>query len=252
MSTIDKLISLIPSGWFSDTAKTQGGILYALLSAFAKGLDYISDGIAYVKAQTRIKTAFGDNLDKISTDFFGTGLLRKPGQGDDGFKAKILNRLFQEKATRKGMVQALADVGATVLEIYEPCIDGFFTDYSMSDRHRISDLNPYTAILFISRPLNPINTNILFSDYNYSDYSYMVDSNSQVYQIVDSDVFSVVEENKVAGTQVFVVLDPISIGNTTGDNEISDVRYYVPPITLPAPNNFILDSSPLDGTDILV
>jgi hypothetical protein len=252
MNTTDKLLALLPSRWFSDSAKAPGGILYAILNSFAAGLDYISDGMVYVRLQTRILTATDTNLDNIATDFFGTSLVRRSGESDGSFRNRIIYSLFPEKATRRGVKKAVENLGATVVEIYEPNYDGFFTDFCCTDGNRISDPGPYEAILFVNRPLNTSNGNLLFTDFNFTDYNYIPSGDTNIWTILDSDVFSAVESSKAAGTRVWVVLDPISITQTTGSNLTSIERYYIPPITLPAPPVFTLDSSLLDGTDVLV
>lgn len=251
MNTVEKLFALLPSTWFSDAAKKSGGILYAVISSFAKGLEYVEAGADYVKKQTRISTATDTNLENISVDFFSSGLPRRAGEGDSAYSKRILEQIFLEKGTKTGLIKALQSIGATVVESWEPSIDGFFTDYSKTDLNRISDENPYNGILFITRPLAPSQTKLFFTDYNYTDSSFMVDSDAQIWQIQDSDIFKVIEATKTCGTQVYVVLDPIPMTQTAGNNYTSSIRYYVPAITKPVGPLFTLDSSLLDSGDEL-
>lgn len=251
MNTIDQLLALLPPGWFSDAAKAPGGTLYTLLSGVAAILDYISAGIAYVKAQTRINTATGENLDNISADFFGEDLPRVGGETDEAFRVRIVEEIFREKVTRAGLIKAVEDLGCTVVEVFEPSIDGFFTDYSCLDATRVSNDDPYEGMLFITRPLNPANTNLLYTDWNYTDYNYIPSSDSNIWQITDEEIFRVIEATKAAGITVWAVLDPIHINDTNGDNHTSVERYYVPSITKPSPPVGVMDETYMDDGSIM-
>jgi hypothetical protein len=231
MNTVDKLLSKLPSSWFSDSAKTQGGILYALLKAFANGLDYVEAGAAYVKAQTRIGTATDDNLEKIAFDFFGDNFDRRSGEPDESYRSRIIQELFRDKVTRQAIIDAVESLGCQVVEFYEPWIDGFFPGYSYTDHNRLSNNNPYEAIIFVKRPLDPTVTAVLFTDYNYTDNNYIPVSTTNIYTIQDDDIFDIVEAVKAAGIRIWVVLDPIPLSDTEAMNRISVERYYIPPIT---------------------
>ncbi len=82
-------------------------MLDALLRGFAYATAFVYVLIAYAARQTRIKTATDGWLDMIAADFFGASLLRKPGQSDASFRARILADLFREQATRNGLVKVL-------------------------------------------------------------------------------------------------------------------------------------------------
>jgi hypothetical protein len=109
--------SLLPFGWFEAGASP---VLDAVLQGYGWAISWAYALLAYVKLQTRIATASGAWLDLIAFDFFGRALLRKPGQTDAALRARILASLFQEKATRKGMVEAIATLTGNAPFIFEP------------------------------------------------------------------------------------------------------------------------------------
>ena len=51
--------------------------------------------------------ADGNNLDLIAQDFFGTDLIRRPGESDDSFRNRILSGVMRLKASRPAMYNAL-------------------------------------------------------------------------------------------------------------------------------------------------
>jgi hypothetical protein len=227
MDTIQKLLAVLPSSWFSDDAKAEGGTLYALLSALAEGLNYVDAGADYVQDQTRISTATGTNLDNIGNDFFSDRITRKAGENDDAWRARILREIFRDKATRAAIIQAVEDLGCTVVEYFEPFKDGFFTDYSHMDATRISDLDPYKAVIYVKRSLAPDVFPFLFTDGGHTDYNYVPGESSNIWTISDDEVLRVVNETRAAGITIFVVFDPIPVTETSGSNRTSDTRYYI-------------------------
>jgi len=108
-----RLLSLFPRSWASDQAFAVGGLLYSVFNAIAGPFASLYAMLAYVKLQTRIKTATDINLDQISSDFFGGTLPRLPSETDDHFRIRILNALLGNATTRAGIAAALSNVGFT-------------------------------------------------------------------------------------------------------------------------------------------
>jgi hypothetical protein len=109
-----RVLSLVPDAWVGDSAKTPGvGGLWLLAQALGIGLADPMAAIAYAALQTRIATATDINLDNISNDFFGGMLPRNPGESDGSFRSRLRTAIFQNKATRAGMVFALGALGLT-------------------------------------------------------------------------------------------------------------------------------------------
>jgi len=111
-----RLQSLVPRGWFGDAPP----VLTALLKGFAAIFANVYAVIVYAKAQTRIATASDGWLDLISADFFGSNLPRKANQSDASFRAVILANLFQEKATRKAIVNVVTNLTGRSPVVFEP------------------------------------------------------------------------------------------------------------------------------------
>lgn len=113
-----RLKALIPP-WFG----TQSPVLDGFLQGPAWALAQIYSLIAYAKLQTRIRTAIGGWLDLISADFYGTGLIRKAGQGDDAYRTLILAGLFRERNTRKAIHDVVLDLTGFAPIVREPLRD---------------------------------------------------------------------------------------------------------------------------------
>src|SRR5258708_34314097 len=96
LDMLARLRTVLPTRWFPD----QAPVLDALLSGLAAAWTWAYDQLHYVKAQTRIATASDIWLDIIALDFFGRHLVRRSGQSDAAFRARIQRELFRERGTR--------------------------------------------------------------------------------------------------------------------------------------------------------
>lgn len=99
---LNRLIANTPD-WFGDTYP----LVTAIFNAFATTGSFLYSQDTYIKLQTRIKTATEDNLDLISTDYFGNELPRRGGETDDQFRQRILSFLLLQRATRPGLFNAI-------------------------------------------------------------------------------------------------------------------------------------------------
>lgn len=111
-----RLKAVLPSSWFTD----EPPVLDALLGALAAAWALLYSLLQYVQAQCRIGTATDIWLDIIAVDFFGEGLNRKAGEGDNSFRERIKAELFRERGTRNGLVLALTEVTGRQPNIFEP------------------------------------------------------------------------------------------------------------------------------------
>src|SRR5690348_1556880 len=107
--------ALLPR-WFGD----QTPILDALLHGLTVTARHAHRFIEYAHLQTRIQTATDGWLELIAADFFGTTLQRGPSQSDAAFRRRIRARLFCERATRAGLIQALTDLTGRESRVFEP------------------------------------------------------------------------------------------------------------------------------------
>lgn len=115
-----ELLALTPRNWYSDQAKSPGGVYYNFVATIADELETLWDDLEYVKNQTRISTATECFLDLAASDFFGGMLQRLPGEDDITYRGRILANLLLEKATRSAMIKSLAAFGAPVMIMCEP------------------------------------------------------------------------------------------------------------------------------------
>ncbi len=111
-----RLRAALPLHWFADDAPVLGAVLDGLGAGWAR----LYDMLQFVRRQSRIGSAEGAMLDMVATDFFGAWLGRRPGQGDDPFRAAVLRELLRERATRAGLAAALADLTGRPPDIFEP------------------------------------------------------------------------------------------------------------------------------------
>jgi hypothetical protein len=113
---MSRLRMVLPARWFPDDAPVLDG----LLNGLASGWSWAYQLLRYVKAQTRIATATDVWLDIIALDFFGSHLVRRPAQNDDGFRKRIQCELFRERGTRAAIVSVLRDLTGRAPVVFEP------------------------------------------------------------------------------------------------------------------------------------
>lgn len=108
--------AVLPRGWFPDTTPN----LDAVLNGCGYAWSYCYGMVAFTKAQARRLTASGVFLDMLSADFFGSFLLRRAGELDSTYNARIGREMFREKGTRAGVIRALTDLTGRAPAIFEP------------------------------------------------------------------------------------------------------------------------------------
>ncbi len=111
-----RLRAVLPARWFPDHSPVLDGVLNGL----AAGWRWAYQQLQYVKAQTRLATATDIWLDVIASDFFGSRLVRRTGQGDAAFRARIQLELFRERGTRGAVVAVLYDLTGRAPAVFEP------------------------------------------------------------------------------------------------------------------------------------
>ncbi len=111
-----RLRALLPSRWFPDNAPVLTGLLTGLAQAFADLFALLS----VVAAQTRLATASGVFLDLFAGDFFQFALLRRSGEQDGSYRARISRELLREKGTRAAVISVLTDLTGRAPVVFEP------------------------------------------------------------------------------------------------------------------------------------
>lgn len=111
-----RLRGLVPASWFPSDAPFYDGVLAGLASTWASLLDRV----AFANEQTRIATMTGRFLDLAAADFFGTDLLRKPGEGDLSFQSRLTANLLLPRATRAAVSAMLTVSTGRAPIIVEP------------------------------------------------------------------------------------------------------------------------------------
>jgi hypothetical protein len=111
-----RLQSVVPPSWFGDTPTNET----ATLTGFANIASGIYNLIAFAKLQMRRLTASGMFLDLYAADYLGLSILRRTGEVDDLWRARIGKEILRERVTRKGVVQAVADLTGKTPIAFEP------------------------------------------------------------------------------------------------------------------------------------
>ena len=106
----------LPVGWFPDTAPVLDGVLNGIAAVWA-GLWGL---LEYAVLQMRLSTSTDVWLDMAGADFLGFGFLRKPGESDDSFRARIRREILRERATRPAIIKELADLTGVAPTLVEP------------------------------------------------------------------------------------------------------------------------------------
>ena len=111
-----RLRAMLPAGWFGDDTPVLDQLLIALGAGFSACWTLLQE----VVLQSRIATAWGDFLDLIATDFFGTMLVRLPSEQDDAFRTRIRQTLLRPLGTRAAITTALFELTGKTPVVFEP------------------------------------------------------------------------------------------------------------------------------------
>lgn len=95
-------------------------IINAVLTGIAKGFSSVYVLLQFMRAQSRVRTASGGFLDLISLDYFGTNMVRRTGEPDATFQARLLKELLRPRVTVAAIRQMLIDLTGRIPIITEP------------------------------------------------------------------------------------------------------------------------------------
>ncbi len=157
-----RLIALTPAQWTSNAAKQPGGVLYGLLEAIGEELSLLEEGLVYGQQSVYLTQATGSALDLAAYDFFGSTLLRSPGETDNAFRTRVLAALFQPLATEEAIYNALTALTGQAPRILMPwspadtgAWDHFYWDVdTVVTPFRWTGSYPYQGFIETAPPLN--------------------------------------------------------------------------------------------------
>lgn len=111
-----RMKSVLPIRWFGDSSPVLDSLLAGLSAVWATLYTLLQS----VRAQSRIATASGVFLDIAAKDYFGDALMRRAGEADPAFSARIRANLLALKATRKALEIALFNLTGRKPKLFEP------------------------------------------------------------------------------------------------------------------------------------
>lgn len=217
---INRISALLPP-WFGDLSNDT--TLKALITGYAEMASTMYSQYSNAVLQTRIKTATGSFLDLISQDFFGTTpplfLPRGPGESDASYSKRIIANILSEKATRKGLINALTNLTGRTPKLFEmerPADTGGYSaggaGYSVAGGWG-NPLLPYQGLIDAYRPIAPGIPGINGYGYGASGYSSLSQANGYssyaslnqaTNPVSDQQIYDTVNATKVYGTVVWV------------------------------------------------
>lgn len=210
---VSRLKSLLPPTWFGDSFPILSAVLQGIgnAGAFAYSL------LAYVRLQTRIRTALDGFLDMIAADFFGAAVTRGTS-ADVPFRARIIAALFRERATRRSIVEVVTDLTGRAPVIFEPGrvqdtgAYGYACGYGVGGAWG-SLLLPYQGFIDVFKP---VGTGIpLVAGYGISTGGYSQASRAEwaklgdiIDTVSDQDIYDAINAVKVEGTIAWTRIHP--------------------------------------------
>lgn len=229
---LGRLSSLLPASWFG-TGLTEVNdvigspaipVLTTVLSGPAYNLAWIYVLYQYVLKQSRIATATGVWLDRISYDFFGTNLPRRSGETDNLFRVRIINEILRPRSTRVAIALALFNltgVSGQVTELWNPfdCggydqgvmgydFAGMYGDLALNNQFFVVAFRPFgSGIANIEGYDNPIGA------YDFGSFEY-IDMSSITGPILDSEIYATIASTLAAGTTAWTIIE--SVDNVSG------------------------------------
>ena len=230
----DRIKRELPRRWFGDG--TARPVLDALLAGLGSAWSSIYGYIAYIRLQSRIATATDSILDQLAWDFLGDEILRKSGENDTTFRARVRREILRPKATRAALISALTDLTGQPPWVFEPANSSDTGGYDFggcgydAGGGYGSDGMPYQCLVAAYRPHVGGIPNVDGYDgaaggYGIGAIEYLSDADTQV--VSDQDIRDVITRTIPAATVVWLHID------------------NVPPLGIILDNNFILDQSAL-------
>jgi len=204
-----RILRLLPP-WFGEA----NPLVDALIAAASAILAFVYGLYEYAKAQSRLRTATGIWLDIAAQDFFGTRIVRAPGQGDESFRAIILANLLRPRATRQAIsevVGSLTGFAPQIIEPFRPVDCGAYgvgySCYGGAGAYGSVAL-PAQAFIVVDRPRQP--GIAMVAGYGNAPAGYGVGSQSEYAsldmlgaRVTDEQIYAAIAEAKAAGVTLW-------------------------------------------------
>lgn len=204
--TLNRLQALIPSSWFRNANAQET----ATLSGIASSEAFLYSLIAYAKKQTRLQTTTDGFLDLAAWDFFGVRFPRFTGETDAAFLVRILLEIKRERATRKGVIQAVADLTGLTPIMIEPAnpSDTWAWDISYWDINNLGSTQINNQFFMTAyRPLGGGIAKIPGWDSGYWDKSFFwVDQSMVTAPVTDAQIYAAIAATVAAGVTAWVLI----------------------------------------------
>lgn len=117
-----RMAAVLPARWFPPLAEAP--VLRGLLTGIGQAWAWCYAVLGRMRSEARIATASGVFLDMVALDFFGAALQRRASEGDDEFRLRLQRSLLRERATRAGVVAAVALEASGRATVFEPSRPG--------------------------------------------------------------------------------------------------------------------------------
>lgn len=152
---VSRLRKRFPEGWAGNAVKAP--IFAALLLGMATVHANFYALTQFVGQMVYLQSSTGGFLDTWAYDFFGTFLLRNPGEVDSSFLGRIKATIFAPTCTREAVIAAVENISGLTPVLVEPWrgpdtfalgVDTFAL--SVSGSGRLGSLTmPYQAFLYL-------------------------------------------------------------------------------------------------------
>lgn len=222
--------STLPPQWFG-SAETP--VLDGLMAGFASVSAHAHALLEFARRQTRILTAEAGFLDLIAFDFFGRRFRRKKQQSDEGFRQAIIDEIFRERATRRGVIRAVEALTGRACWFFEPANPrdtgglGVASTMGWSTAGRWGSLKlPHQALCIPLRPAGSSIPNVNgfgghLGGYGIGAVEWATPSFVRG-EVTDADIYSVIDATKPAGTIIWTSIQSGSIEDQLDLNFLLD------------------------------
>lgn len=196
---LSRLRDALPRGWFP----LHAPVLDVVLTSGAWSSAWLYMLIDHARAQMRLGTATGNNLEMIAFDFFGDTLPRRESETDDAYRARVTRELFRPRATRPAMVAILTELTGVAPRILEPQrpADTLVYGRTAYGRGRYGSYRlPYQCFIEVTRPVSNGVARIRGyrrGAYGHTPYS----SRAEAFTYIsDDDIYAAIARTKAEGT----------------------------------------------------